>query len=214
MPAGDSTGEPSGSALPWVAGPGSPGDTSAGALARLPQLLQQHAPAHGVAVAELHHFAFGFAERIIAEAYRITEMAFWKPDPEDRSRIVRAKVNEHVNPKTVPEVTPDKKRGRLGRAVLTAGVRTLVRLHLVLRSANETRLFTAVTETRPDVAKATQQPGWELSGFQFVARREELPVGEFHIGFLIEGPDGPEFTLTAHRVNLVGAGQALLASGD
>ena len=24
--------------------------------------------------------AFGFAERIIAEAYRITEMAFWQPD--------------------------------------------------------------------------------------------------------------------------------------
>ncbi|QDY89088.1 3-hydroxybenzoate 4-monooxygenase [Arthrobacter sp. UKPF54-2] len=34
--------------------------------------------------------AFGFAERIIAEAYRITEMAFWKPDPKDPSRIVRA----------------------------------------------------------------------------------------------------------------------------
>ena len=34
--------------------------------------------------------AFGFAERIIAEAYRITEMAFWKPDPQDPSRIVRA----------------------------------------------------------------------------------------------------------------------------
>lgn len=34
--------------------------------------------------------AFGFAERIIAEAYRITEMAFWKPDPADHSRIVRA----------------------------------------------------------------------------------------------------------------------------
>ncbi|TDW29816.1 FAD-binding monooxygenase [Cryobacterium psychrophilum] len=33
--------------------------------------------------------AFGFAERIIAEAYRITEMAFWKPDPRDPSRIVR-----------------------------------------------------------------------------------------------------------------------------
>ncbi|MET3566766.1 phenol 2-monooxygenase [Leifsonia sp. 563] len=33
--------------------------------------------------------AFGFAERIIAEAYRITEMAFWKPDPADPSRIVR-----------------------------------------------------------------------------------------------------------------------------
>lgn len=34
--------------------------------------------------------AFGFADRIIAEAYHVTEMAFWKPDPEDPSRIVRA----------------------------------------------------------------------------------------------------------------------------
>ncbi|HEY4268109.1 MAG TPA: FAD-binding monooxygenase [Galbitalea sp.] len=34
--------------------------------------------------------AFGFADRIAAEAYRITEMAFWKPDPSDPSRIVRA----------------------------------------------------------------------------------------------------------------------------
>ena len=34
--------------------------------------------------------AFGFADRITAEAYRITEMAFWKPDPDDPSRIVRA----------------------------------------------------------------------------------------------------------------------------
>ncbi|MFP5368936.1 MAG: FAD-dependent monooxygenase, partial [Actinomycetes bacterium] len=33
--------------------------------------------------------AFGFAERITAEAYRITEMAFWKPDPADHSRIIR-----------------------------------------------------------------------------------------------------------------------------
>ena len=34
--------------------------------------------------------AFGFADRITAEAYRITEMAFWKPDPADRTRISRA----------------------------------------------------------------------------------------------------------------------------
>lgn len=34
--------------------------------------------------------AFGFAERIIAEAYRITEMAFWKPDPQDPSNIARS----------------------------------------------------------------------------------------------------------------------------
>ncbi|HSP52509.1 MAG TPA: FAD-dependent monooxygenase, partial [Cryobacterium sp.] len=34
--------------------------------------------------------AFGFAERIIAEAYRITEMAFWTPDPADVTRIIRS----------------------------------------------------------------------------------------------------------------------------
>ncbi|MDN4610456.1 FAD-binding monooxygenase [Arthrobacter burdickii] len=33
--------------------------------------------------------AFGFAQRITEEAYRIVEMAFWKPDPENPSRIVR-----------------------------------------------------------------------------------------------------------------------------
>ncbi|MBP3042222.1 FAD-binding monooxygenase [Arthrobacter jiangjiafuii] len=33
--------------------------------------------------------AFGFAEEITAEAYRIVEMAFWRPDPEDPSRIIR-----------------------------------------------------------------------------------------------------------------------------
>ncbi len=35
--------------------------------------------------------AFGFAERIVAEAYWQTEMVFWKPDPADPSRIVRAR---------------------------------------------------------------------------------------------------------------------------
>ncbi|MFG6668204.1 FAD-binding monooxygenase [Halomonas sp. HNIBRBA4712] len=33
--------------------------------------------------------AFGFADRITAEAYRITEMAFWKPDPNRPEHIVR-----------------------------------------------------------------------------------------------------------------------------
>ena len=34
--------------------------------------------------------AFGFAEEIIAEAYRITEMCFWRPDPENPENIVRS----------------------------------------------------------------------------------------------------------------------------
>ncbi len=38
--------------------------------------------------------AFGFAERITAEAYRITKMAFWGPDPEDPSRIIRTAMPE------------------------------------------------------------------------------------------------------------------------
>ena len=33
--------------------------------------------------------AFGFAGRIAEEAYRITEMCFWHPDPADPTRIVR-----------------------------------------------------------------------------------------------------------------------------
>lgn len=34
--------------------------------------------------------AFGFATEVIDEAYRNVEMCFWKPDPDDPSRIVRA----------------------------------------------------------------------------------------------------------------------------
>lgn len=34
--------------------------------------------------------AFGFADRLLSEAYQITEMWFWRPDPEDHTRIRRA----------------------------------------------------------------------------------------------------------------------------
>lgn len=34
--------------------------------------------------------AFGFAPQLLQEAYRITEMQYWRPDPADRSRIHRA----------------------------------------------------------------------------------------------------------------------------
>ena len=47
--------------------------------------------ADGIQASSVETFqAFGFAERIIAEAYRITEMAFWKPDPQNPSNIVRS----------------------------------------------------------------------------------------------------------------------------
>lgn len=34
--------------------------------------------------------AFGFANRLLDEAYQITEMQYWRPDPSDRSKIHRA----------------------------------------------------------------------------------------------------------------------------
>lgn len=101
-----------------------------------------------------------------------------------------------------------------GWAALTGERARRGQVQLVLRSDKETLLFTTVTETRPDVAKATEKPEWELSGFLFVARRERIPEGDYQVGFLIDGPDGPEFTLTAHRVQLIGEGKALLATGD
>ncbi|SNU00519.1 phenol 2-monooxygenase [Ruaniaceae bacterium KH17] len=38
--------------------------------------------------------AFGFADRITSEAYRITQTCFWKPDPENPQNIVRTAVTE------------------------------------------------------------------------------------------------------------------------
>ena len=38
--------------------------------------------------------AFGFAERIIAEAFQLTAMNFWMPDPTDPARIVRTQRTE------------------------------------------------------------------------------------------------------------------------
>jgi len=47
--------------------------------------------ADGIACRTVEMFnAFGFAERLLKEAYWVNETVFWKPDPEDRSRIVRS----------------------------------------------------------------------------------------------------------------------------
>src|SRR5262249_60818210 len=33
--------------------------------------------------------AFGLADRLVHEAYWVNEVAFWRPDPKDRTRIAR-----------------------------------------------------------------------------------------------------------------------------
>jgi hypothetical protein len=87
-------------------------------------------------------------------------------------------------------------------------------LHLVLRSGDRMHVYTTVTVTRPDVAEATQQPGWKLSGFRFARLRERLPTGEFEVGFLVNHGRKSEYIMTAHRLILVGDGKALLATGE
>lgn len=86
-------------------------------------------------------------------------------------------------------------------------------LHVVLHSETATHVFATLTATRPDVANAEKGERWLHSGFRFVRRREQLPAGEYQLGFLITTGDGPEYIMTAHRLNLTGEGKALLATG-
>lgn len=83
-----------------IVGTGPAGMITAAQLSQFPsittRIVEQRAgrlaigQADGIQARSVETFqAFGFASRIIAEAYRITEMAFWKPDPTDRTRIVR-----------------------------------------------------------------------------------------------------------------------------
>lgn len=84
-----------------IVGSGPAGMIAAAQLAQFPDIntrLVERRPgrlevgqADGIQARSVETFqAFGFAERIIAEAYRITEMAFWKPDPQNPANIVRA----------------------------------------------------------------------------------------------------------------------------
>ena len=47
--------------------------------------------ADGIACRTVEMFnAFGFGERLLKEAYWVNETVFWKPDPKDRTKIVRS----------------------------------------------------------------------------------------------------------------------------
>ena len=83
-----------------IVGSGPAGMLAAAQLSRFPNVttrMVERRPgrlaigqADGIQARSVETFqAFGFAERIIAEAYRITEMAFWKPDPANHTNIIR-----------------------------------------------------------------------------------------------------------------------------
>ncbi|MGQ4599776.1 FAD-dependent monooxygenase [Nocardia sp. R6R-6] len=84
-----------------IVGSGPAGMIAAAQLAQFPDVntrIVERRPgrlevgqADGIQARSVETFqAFGFAGRIIDEAYRITEMAFWKPDPQNPRNIVRA----------------------------------------------------------------------------------------------------------------------------
>jgi phenol 2-monooxygenase len=84
-----------------IVGSGPAGMIAAAQLAQFPnvdtRIVEQRpcrlevGQADGIQARSVETFqAFGFAEHITAEAYRITEMAFWKPDPQHPHNIVRA----------------------------------------------------------------------------------------------------------------------------
>ena len=93
--------------------------------------------------------AFGFASRITAEAYRITEMAFWKPDPAEPSKIIRT-----------------------ARAVDDArGVSEFP--HLLVNQARVLDYFAEVMAHSP--TRMTPDYGWEFDGLE-VHDGEDHPV--------------------------------------
>jgi phenol 2-monooxygenase len=83
-----------------IVGAGPAGHIAAAQLAQFPRVTTRFIDraagpleigrADGVQSRTVETFqAFGFANRIIEEAYRITAMAFWAPAPDDKRRIVR-----------------------------------------------------------------------------------------------------------------------------
>lgn len=86
-------------------------------------------------------------------------------------------------------------------------------IHLILRSAQESHVFTAVPISRPDVAAGTKQRGWANAGFHFARRLDRLPSGDFQVGFLIENGRDSEYIMTAHRLVLDGPRSRALPAG-
>jgi phenol 2-monooxygenase len=83
-----------------IVGCGPAGLVLAAQLARFPEITTmvidrrggplQVGQADGVACRTVEMFeAFGLADDLVAEGYWVNEVAFWRPDPEDRSRITR-----------------------------------------------------------------------------------------------------------------------------
>lgn len=93
--------------------------------------------------------AFGFAPQIIQEAYQITETAFWNPDPENPSNIIRT------------GTTPDDPQGISEFP------------HLIVNQARVIDYFAEYARRAP--ARGEVDYGWEFEGLE-VTGEGEYPV--------------------------------------
>jgi phenol 2-monooxygenase len=143
-----------------IVGAGPAGMIAAAQLAQFPTVLTriidrrngrlEIGQADGIQARSVETFqAFGFADRITAEAYRITEMAFWKPDPDEPSRIVR----------TARAVDDEQ------------GVSEFP--HLLVNQARVLDYFAEVMINSP--TRLTPDYGWEFTGLE-VTDDPEYPV--------------------------------------
>jgi hypothetical protein len=87
-------------------------------------------------------------------------------------------------------------------------------IHVVLRSDKSQRIFSTIPWERPDVSAAHPAEKWRAAGFRFQLRRWSLPRENFQIGLLIQSERGAEFVMTAHRLDLTGQGEGILATGN
>ncbi|GAA4430954.1 FAD-dependent monooxygenase [Georgenia halophila] len=115
---------------------------------------------------------FGFAERIIAEAYRITEVNFWKPDPNSPDNIVRA------------ARTLDDENGISEFP------------HLIVNQARVLDYFAEVAAHGP--ARITPDYGYEFADLE-VADEGERPV-TVHLRRTVGEQEGSERTVRARYV--------------
>lgn len=93
--------------------------------------------------------AFGFAQQIIDEAYQITEMEFWKPDPQNTENIIQT------------AVAPDDPHGISEFP------------HLIVNQARVIDYFGEYAERSP--ARGKVDYGWEFKGLE-VTGEGEYPV--------------------------------------
>jgi hypothetical protein len=84
-------------------------------------------------------------------------------------------------------------------------------IHLVLRSATATHVFSTVSTQRPDVADNLGDPQLNRCGYLFARRRDDLPSGDYQIGFLIKRGGAAEYVMTEQRLLLQDKG---ILAGD